>query len=68
MHEPGERMDGLKVLTRVVQDVDLICGSSNIVYSADAKDAPASSIALGRVVGPDVYVSNRCPPFAVQTS
>ncbi|KAI0750818.1 DNA polymerase subunit Cdc27 [Daedaleopsis nitida] len=37
-------------------DVDLICDPSNIVYTADAKDAPMSSVALGRVVGPDVYV------------
>ncbi|KAI0774334.1 DNA polymerase subunit Cdc27 [Fomes fomentarius] len=39
-----------------LSDADHICGPSNIVYNADAKDAPTSSIALGRVVGPDVYV------------
>ena len=38
------------------QDAGLICDPSVIVHKADAKD-PTSSIALGRVVGPDVKVS-----------
>lgn len=45
------------------QDAGLICDPSAIVYKADEKDAPTSSIALGRVVGPDVRVSPRLQPL-----
>lgn len=39
------------------QDAGHICDPSVVVYKADAVDAPASSIVLGRIVGPDVRVS-----------
>ncbi|KAI9063168.1 hypothetical protein FKP32DRAFT_1666607 [Trametes sanguinea] len=45
-------------------DAGLICDPSAIVYKADAKDAPASSIALGRVVGPDVKIGKAPRPVA----
>ncbi|RPD67099.1 hypothetical protein L226DRAFT_498989 [Lentinus tigrinus ALCF2SS1-7] len=45
-------------------DAGLICDPSAIVYTADEKDAPASSIVLGRVVGPDVRVGKVPPPIA----
>ncbi|EIW61840.1 uncharacterized protein TRAVEDRAFT_44661 [Trametes versicolor FP-101664 SS1] len=45
-------------------DAGLICDPSAIVYKADAKDAPTSSIALGRVVGPDVRIGKALPPVA----
>ncbi|KAL7282455.1 hypothetical protein ACG7TL_003926 [Trametes sanguinea] len=45
-------------------DAGLICDPSAIVYKADAKDAPTSSIALGRVVGPDVKIGKAPRPVA----
>ncbi|KAI0719493.1 DNA polymerase subunit Cdc27 [Cerioporus squamosus] len=45
-------------------DAGLICDPSAIVYKADEKDSPISSIALGRVVGPDVRVGKVPPPIA----
>ncbi|KAH9943385.1 DNA polymerase subunit Cdc27 [Epithele typhae] len=45
-------------------DAGLICEPSAIVYQADAKNAPASSVALGRVVGPDVKIGKPPPPVA----
>ncbi|KAL1946664.1 hypothetical protein VTO73DRAFT_14768 [Trametes versicolor] len=45
-------------------DAGLICDPSAIVYKADAKDAPTSSIALGRVVGPDLRIGKALPPVA----
>ncbi|KAH9846977.1 DNA polymerase subunit Cdc27 [Lenzites betulinus] len=45
-------------------DAGLICDPSAIVYEADAKDAPTSSIALGRVVGPDVRIGKAPSPVA----
>ncbi|KAI0832483.1 DNA polymerase subunit Cdc27 [Trametes gibbosa] len=45
-------------------DAGLICDPSSIVYNADAKDAPTSSIALGRVVGPDVRIGKAPSPVA----
>ncbi|KAI0776058.1 DNA polymerase subunit Cdc27-domain-containing protein [Trametes elegans] len=45
-------------------DAGLICEPSAIVYKADAKDAPTSSIVLGRVVGPDVRLGKAPPPVA----
>ncbi|KAI0638246.1 DNA polymerase subunit Cdc27 [Trametes polyzona] len=49
-----------------LKDAGLICGPSAIVYRADAKDAPVSSIALGRVVGPDVKIGKA--PSALASS
>ena len=43
-----------------------MCDPSAIVYNADAKDAPTSSIALGRVVGPDVRVSVLLARYALR--
>ncbi|KAI9000954.1 DNA polymerase subunit Cdc27 [Trametes punicea] len=45
-------------------DAGLICGPSAVVYKADAKDAPTSSIVLGRVVGPDVRIGKASHPVA----
>ncbi|KAI0352894.1 hypothetical protein OH77DRAFT_743603 [Trametes cingulata] len=45
-------------------DAGLICDPSAIVYKADAKEWPTSSIALGRVVGPDVKIGKVPPPMA----
>ncbi|RDX55687.1 hypothetical protein OH76DRAFT_1372104 [Lentinus brumalis] len=45
-------------------DAGLICDPSAIVYKADEKDAPTSSIALGRVVGPDVRIGKVPAPIA----
>ncbi|KAI0375700.1 hypothetical protein BV20DRAFT_959727 [Pilatotrama ljubarskyi] len=45
-------------------DAGLICDPSAVVYKADAKDWPTSSIALGRVVGPDVKIGKAPPPVA----
>ncbi|KAI0650679.1 DNA polymerase subunit Cdc27 [Trametes meyenii] len=45
-------------------DAGLICDPSAVVYKADAKDPPTSSIALGRVVGPDVRIGKAPPPVA----
>ncbi|KAH9899811.1 DNA polymerase subunit Cdc27 [Cubamyces lactineus] len=44
-------------------DAGLICDPSVIVHKTDAKD-PTSSIALGRVVGPDVKIGKPLPPVA----
>ncbi|KAI0335526.1 hypothetical protein GY45DRAFT_1430678 [Cubamyces sp. BRFM 1775] len=44
-------------------DAGLVCDPSLIVYKADAKD-PTSSIAFGRVVGPDVKIGKPLPPVA----
>ncbi|TBU49594.1 DNA polymerase subunit Cdc27 [Dichomitus squalens] len=45
-------------------DAGLICDPSAVVYKADAVDAPNSSIALGRIVGPDVRIGKVPPPVA----
>ncbi|KAI0677487.1 DNA polymerase subunit Cdc27-domain-containing protein [Trametes maxima] len=45
-------------------DAGLICDPSAVVYKADTNDAPTSSIALGRVVGPDVRIGKAPPPVA----
>ncbi|OJT10483.1 hypothetical protein TRAPUB_12921 [Trametes pubescens] len=48
-------------------DAGLICDPSAIIYKADAKDTPTSSIALGRVVGPDVRIG-KAPPLVASSS
>ncbi|KAI1786492.1 DNA polymerase subunit Cdc27 [Ganoderma leucocontextum] len=46
-----------------LNDTGLISGPSVTVYKADAVDAPASSIVLGRIVGPDVRIGKVPPPM-----
>ncbi|PIL37208.1 hypothetical protein GSI_00901 [Ganoderma sinense ZZ0214-1] len=47
-----------------LKDAGHICDPSVIVYKADAVDASVSSVALGRIVGPDVRIGKVPPPIA----